>query len=206
MEDSHKDLRALIEDFNRAFLALMEHFNRECLTLIEAFRNDNLALTYKCNLKEYSEFQSRDKKSYLRRRFRRTRSSYYWRIWDWRGVTSDKQVIIYGSPWLSIVSKGERPERETLLFAIANFCPARDLDGGRTRNAATDCIGGPHKKRGWMDGTRAKEESQKGEPIRRSKVDSSRRAELWLLIFALKWTWRDLSRKTGPKGKIKCKL
>ena len=200
MEDSHKDLRALIEDFNRAFLALMEHFNRECLTLIEAFRNDNLALTYKCNLKEYSEFQSRDKKSYLRRRFRRTRSSYYWRIWDWRGVTSDKQVIIYGSPWLSIVFEGwETRERPFCLPSPISVLLA-------TWNAATDCIGGPHKKRGWMDGTRAKEESQKGEPIRRSKVDSSRRAELWLLIFALKWTWRDLSRKMRPKGKIKCKF
>ena len=119
MEDPNKDLRALIDDFNRAFLALMEHFNKECLTLIEAFRNDNLELTYKCNL-------VKDKKSYLRRRFRRTRSSYYWRIWDWRDVTSDKQVIISGSLWLSIVSKDgweTTQTRETHLFAIANFCP-----------------------------------------------------------------------------------
>ena len=204
MEDSHKDLRALIEDFNRAFLALMEHFNRECLTLIEAFRNDNLALTYKCNLKEYSEFQSRDKKSYLRRRFRRTRSSYYWRIWDWRGVTSDKQVIIYGSPWLSIVFEGwETRERPFCLPSPISVLLATWMaDGPETPQQIA--LGTAQKE--GMDGTRAKEESQKGEPIRRSKVDSLRRAELWLLIFALKWTWRDLSRKMRPKGKIKCKF
>ena len=158
MEDSHKDLRALIEDFNRAFLALMEHFNRECLTLIEAFRNDNLALTYKCNLKEYSEFQSRDKKSYLRRRFRRTRSSYYWRIWDWRGVSSDKQVIIYGSPWLSIVFEGwETRERPFCLPSPISVLLA-------TWNAATDCIAlGDRTKRGdgWM-GREQKKNLKKG--------------------------------------------
>ena len=204
MEDSHKDLRALIEDFNRAFLALMEHFNRECLTLIEAFRNDNLALTYKCNLKEYSEFQSRDKKSYLRRRLRRTRSSYYWRIWDWRGVTSDKQVMIYGSPWLSIVSKGERPERDPFVCHRQFLSSSRP--GWRTDPKRRNRLHWGTAQKEGMDWTRAKEESQKGEPIRRSKVDTSRRAELWLLIFALKWTWRDLSRKMRPKGKIKCKF
>ena len=85
------------------------------------------------------------------------------------------------------------------MFAIANFCPPRDLDGG-PENAATDCIGGTAQKEG-MDGTRAKEESQKGDPIKWTL-----RAQLWLLIFALKWTWRDLSRKMRPKGKIKCKF
>ena len=64
-----------------------------------------------------------------------------------------------------------RDQRETLLFAIANFCPPRDLERRNRLHWGTA------QKEG-MDGTRAKEESQKGEPIRRSKVDSPRRAEL----------------------------
>ena len=77
-----------------------------------------------------------------------------------------------------------RYQRETHLFAIANFCPPGDLDGGRTRDRRNRLHWGTAQKEG-MDGTRAKEESQKGEPIRRPRVDPSRTAVAFDIRFKM---------------------
>ena len=99
---------------------------------------------------------------------------------------------------------GERRERPICLPSPISVLLATWMADG-PGNAATDCIGGPHKKRGWMDGTRAKEESQKGEPIRRPRVDPSRRAVAFDIRFKMDLEG-PFTQNEAKRGKIICKL
>ena len=100
---------------------------------------------------------------------------------------------------------GERRERDPFVCHrqfLSSSRPGWRTDPGTPQQIA---LGGPHKKRGWKDGTRAKEESQKGEPIRRPRVDPSRRAVAFDIRFKMDLEG-PFTQNEAKRGKIICKL